>query len=289
METIPQNSPPLLHWELIFEIKNAAIKAGTSGLAVNWDKVMPMYKKMAEMGRSYTYDQVNCFDTSPEDTVLDIGCGPGRIACIMAERAKSVTALDAFPAMLQSCEDNAKTQGLTNIFPVLLDWQEAELGKNLERHDIVIASRSVGMGDIRKLNMFANKYAVLICWANAPSIPVILNELFAGTQPDATVPKPPAWATDKRLGYNIVWNMLYDLGADPNIRIIPDGFTKRFASYDEAYSWLRDLRPFDDRYLPVFQRNIRPYLHEEKDGVTFRRETKSYVLWWKPVDTFKGR
>jgi len=252
----------------------------------NWDNIAPMYNMMAEMERSYTYDQMDCFDTDAEDTVLDIGCGPGRITCVMAERAKSVTALDMYPKMLETCRANAAARGLSNVNPVLLDWREAELGKNIRQHDIVIASRSVGMWDIQKLNAFAKKYAVIVCWANAPSIPPILDELFASTRaPEIPGRGRPPLREDRRVGYNAVWNMVYDLGADPNIRIITDGFTKTFDTADTAVDWLRGLQPFDDdRYLPVFRQNLAPYMSQNADGtVTFKRETKSYVLWWKPV------
>ena len=250
----------------------------------NWDHIAPMYDMMAEMERVYTYNQVNCFDTDSEDTVLDIGCGPGRISCAMAERAKSVTALDLFLVMMEYCRKNATERGLNNIHTLHMDWKDAELGKNIDKHDIVIASRSVGIGDIRKLNAFAQKYVVLIAWANAPSIPPILNELFAGTNPQADDRRPPLFKEDRRVGYNATWNMVYDIGADPNIRIVTDGFTKNFDNDNAAYAWLRRLQPFDDQYLPIFQRNLEPYITHNSDGsVTFRKETRSYVLWWEPI------
>jgi len=275
---------PIINWEGLQSFIHPPMPDQGPG-APNWDHTAPMYNMMAEMERSYTYDQVNCFDTNPEDTVLDIGCGPGRVTCAMAERAKSVTALDMYPKMLEYCRANADARGLSNVTPRLLNWLDAQLGKNIEQHDIVIASRSVGMWDIRKLNAFARKYAVLICWANAPSIPPILNELFSGTSTDTgTERRLPGWREDRRVGYNAVWNMVYDLGADPNIRIVTDGFTKDFNGYDEAYAWLRQLQPFDDAYLSVFKKNLEPYLTRKDNGtVTFRRETKTYVLWWKPV------
>ena len=255
----------------------------SGGGGPNWDEAAPMYNMMAEMERVYTYNQVDCFDTAPEDTVLDIGCGPGRISCIMAERARSVTSLDFFPIMLEYCRKNADSRGLTNVHTMHMDWKDARPGDNLQQHDIVIASRSVGMFDIRKLNAFAKKYAVLIAWANAPSIPPILDELFKGTS-EIERSRPPMFRMDRRIGYNAAWNMVYDMGADPNIRIVTDGFTKDFMDEQAACEWLRQLRPFEDEYLSVFRKNLEPYLTANKDGsVTFRRETKSYVLWWKPV------
>ena len=274
---------PIMNWDVLQSIVRPPM-SDKAPSEPNWDRVAPMYNRMAEMEQPYTYNQINCLDTTPEDTVLDIGCGPGRITCALAERVKSVTAVDIYPEMLNYCSANVAARGLTNVNTRLLNWLDAEMDKNIERHDIVIASRSVGMSNIRKLNAFAKKYAVLICWANAPNIPSILNELFSGTSTREDSEQQFIYHEDRRIGYNAVWNMVYDLGADPNIRIVTDGFTKDFNSYDEAYTWLRQLQQFDDTFLPVFKKNLEPYLTQKNDGmVTFRRETKTYVLWWQPV------
>lgn len=273
---------PIINWAVLQDILRPKFPDQLRR-SVNWSDTAVMYNMMAEMERSYTYNQTDCIPVTDKDTVLDIGCGPGRISCAIAERAKSVTALDSSESMLSFCAQNAKKRNLANVHPVLMDWKEAVVGENVEQHDIVIASRSVGMQDLKKLNSFAKKYAVLVCWANAPSIPPILNILFQGTQPEQIQSRsmPPQ---DRRIGYNVVWNRVYDMGADPNIRIVKDGFTKNFSGYTEAYAWLRLIRPFEDEYFPVFQNNLAPYLTEEVDGtVTFRIETKSYVLWWEPL------
>ncbi|NLZ99675.1 MAG: methyltransferase domain-containing protein [Clostridiaceae bacterium] len=273
---------PIINWAVLQDILRPKFPDQLRR-SVNWSNTAVMYNMMAEMERSYTYNQTDCIPVTDQDTVLDIGCGPGRISCAIAERAKSVTALDSSESMLSFCAQNAKNRNLSNVHTVHMDWKEAVVGENVSKHDIVIASRSVAMQDLKKLNSFAKKYAVLVCWANAPSIPPILNILFQGTRPEQF-----QWGSmptqDRRIGYNVAWNRVYDMGADPNIRIVKDGFTKNFTGYTEAYEWLRLIRPFEDEYLPVFKENLAPYLTEEADGtVTFRIETKSYVLWWKPV------
>ncbi|MCL1803005.1 MAG: methyltransferase domain-containing protein [Eubacteriaceae bacterium] len=272
---------PIINWEALQSINRPPMPSPAPDY--NWDNSADMYHMMAEMERTYTYNQLNCFDTSSDDTVLDIGCGPGRVTCIMAERAKSVTALDMFPKMLAYCTSNAKARGLTNVNPILMDWNDAQLGGPIQKHDIVIASRSVGMQDVMKLNAFANKYIVLIAWANAQNIPSIQDEMFAGTSGEGETSMPGRFE-DRRVGYNTTWNMVYDMGFDPNIRIVRDGFTKDFRSHDEAYAWLRQIRPFHDQYLPVFKKNLEPMLSENGDGtVTFRKETRSYVIWFEPI------
>lgn len=273
----------IINWSVLQDLLRPPLP-DQAGRSVDWNDHAVMYDMMAEMEMPYTYNQIDCFPITGQDTVLDIGCGPGRISCAIAERAKSVTALDCFTDMLSLCAQNAKKRRLSNVCPVKMNWKEAVAGKNIEKHDIVIASRSVGMYDLKKLNSFAKKYVVLICWANAPNIPMILHTLFQGTQPEQqkerSFPLP-----DRRIGYNTVWNQVYDMGADPNIRIVKDGFTKNFSDYAAAYEWLRRIRPFEEKYLSVFQENLAPYLTEEVNGtVAFRVETRSYVLWWEPVE-----
>lgn len=247
-----------------------------------WGKQAPMYNQMAHMEKKYTANQINAIGADVDDTVLDIGCGPGRITSMIAPRVSHVTAIDASEKMLEYCQTNCKNLGLTNVTTLLLKWEDAILSENIEKHDIAIASRSVGMQDIRKLNRFAKKKAVVICWANAPHIPLILDEMFKNTNDTFQSPSN-GFKSDRRLGYNVVFNMVYDLGLDPNISIVEDGFSKNYPSYEEAYDDLRKLRNFDDEKLPVFKENLKPLLTENEDGsVTFCRETRSFVLWWTP-------
>ena len=68
------------------------------------------YDQMAKMEARFTLNQINCFDTDPYDSVLDVGCGPGRITVPMASRAKRVTALDSSSKMLEYCMKTLKRQ-----------------------------------------------------------------------------------------------------------------------------------------------------------------------------------
>jgi ubiquinone/menaquinone biosynthesis C-methylase UbiE len=50
-----------------------------------------------------------------EDTVLDVACGPGLVACALAEVARHVTGLDLTPAMIEQAKARQKAKGLTNL------------------------------------------------------------------------------------------------------------------------------------------------------------------------------
>ncbi len=245
-----------------------------------WDKSADMYNQVAKMEKSYTLNQINAFETSKNDTVLDIGCGPGRISVPMAQRAKSVTSIDSSEKMLEYCRRNAREAGITNLDARLMDWDEAVADKNVEKHDIVIASRSPGMTDIRKTTSFAKKYVVFIAWANAPNIPTIVGDLFSGIGEARNF---PPMRMDRRIGYNVTYNIVYDLGYDPNIRIVTDGFTRDYGSREEAYKDLWRLRETAGEIPDVFRTNVDKWLSPNQGGgVTFRRETRSFVIWWEP-------
>ncbi|MGM9533913.1 MAG: class I SAM-dependent methyltransferase [Intestinibacter sp.] len=245
-----------------------------------WDNIATFYNKMNKMEREYTLKQLKYIDISPEDTVLDVCCGAGRLSVPIAKIAKHVTGLDSSKEMLKYFKQNVEEAGLDNVDTIFMDWNDVVPGENVQKHDIVIASRNGAIQDFEKLSALANKYVVVLCWANAPSIPEITGYLFEGTGLDNKV----HFNKDRRLGYNVMFNMLYDLGYDANINVVDDGYTQTYNSREEAYEDLRNLKPeMSDDKMDIFKKNVDKFLTENEDGtVTYLCKTKTYVLGWKP-------
>lgn len=269
---------PLIDWDVLMELSRPPMPPRReTGPGNMWDDNADMYRQMAAMEAEYTEHMLSLLPVTKADTVLDVGCGPGRITVPMARRAASVTAIDAAEKMLAHCRANVAAAGLTNVDARFLDWKEAVAGENLERHDIVIASRSVGLYDLKKLTSFAKKYVVTSCWANGPSIPELLDQLFAGTSD-----RPPMlMREDRRLGYNIAFNVAYDLGYDPNLHLVPDGFRRVFPNQAAAYEELSALRPLDRDKWGRFTENVDRFLTETDNGVVFEMKTRTYLMWWE--------
>src|SRR5262245_40039009 len=57
------------------------------------------------------------------DDVLDVACGPGRVACAVAGVARHVTGLDLTPAMIDQARGRQQALGLTNLHWVIGDAQ----------------------------------------------------------------------------------------------------------------------------------------------------------------------
>lgn len=87
---------------------------------------------------------------------------------------------------------------------------------------------------------------------------------------------------DRRVGYNVTYNMVYDMGYDPNVRILTDGFTRDFSCREEAYAEMVSLGTVAPGKMDVYRANLDRFLTQNSDGsVTFRRETRSFVMWWE--------
>lgn len=274
--------PPLINWDALLRLNmpdRPEPPAPAPGDEDNmWDRTSEMYSRMTELEGKFTLDQLDCIPIEKGDTVLDVCCGPGRIAVPAAKRARSVTGIDSSRKMLEYCRIHAQQEGIANLEIKYMDWNEAEPGRNLDVHDIVIACRCTAMGEIEKLSAFARKYAAVVCWANAPSIPEILGDLFEG----AVERKPFRPRTeDRRTGYNIFYNKIYDMGYDPNCRILDDGYYSVYQTKEDAYADLRVLAQQEITDEGQYRANVDKFLTGNTDGTfTFLHKTRSFVMWW---------
>jgi ubiquinone/menaquinone biosynthesis C-methylase UbiE len=58
---------------------------------------------------------VQWVEGGPEDTVLDVACGPGLLVCAFARVVKHATGVDMTPAMLEQARKLQQEKGLTNV------------------------------------------------------------------------------------------------------------------------------------------------------------------------------
>jgi ubiquinone/menaquinone biosynthesis C-methylase UbiE len=58
---------------------------------------------------------VRLSEVCPEDTVLDVACGPGMVACEFARHAGHVTGVDITPAMIEQAEKRQRELNLQNL------------------------------------------------------------------------------------------------------------------------------------------------------------------------------
>lgn len=82
-----------------------------------WDSIAEKYAKssIGDMpAYEYTLDRTRA-QLKPGDRVLELGCGTGSTALLLAQNAAQIVATDISPAMLAVGQRNADAQGITNV------------------------------------------------------------------------------------------------------------------------------------------------------------------------------
>jgi hypothetical protein len=209
-------------------------------------------------------------------SVLDIGSGPGTLALPIAGRVDSVTAIDFSAGMLQVLNDLAASENINNIRTIQCAWEDDWQAKGLQPHDIAIASRAMGVEDLRaaleKIDRYGRKY-------------VFLSDRVGATPFDvaafAALGRPFAAGPD----YIFTVNMLYTLGIHPNMTILTLERESTFSSMDEAlksYSWMfSDMSTAETAALENYL--IKQIVRRNGEEITLCRQDppRWAVIWWR--------
>lgn len=81
---------------------------------------------------------VKMAEAGPNDTSLDVACGPGLLVCAFARVVRHAVGIDLTPAMLEQARKTQAEQGLTNI-----TWQQGDVNALPfpDAHFFIVSSR----------------------------------------------------------------------------------------------------------------------------------------------------
>ena len=153
----------------------------TNGRKVNWDNAADMYSELSFCELEDTREFLDALLVGRFETFLDVCCGAGRASVVAAQMGSDVTGIDNSPRMLEHARENAEAHGVGYKCDFrLLDWNHVLPEQNLMKHDVVFASRCGAIMDVEKLSSLAGRTVGVQIFANAPSIPALLDVLFSG-------------------------------------------------------------------------------------------------------------
>ncbi|MDO5695739.1 MAG: methyltransferase domain-containing protein [Eubacteriales bacterium] len=246
-----------------------------------WAEHAALYDKVAALEKHYTTYQVEAMDLRPTDTVLDLGCGVGRLCIPIARRVKEVIAVDISSDMLACAQRNAKAAGLNNITFRQCDFGEAGVLEGLPKTDITVCSRIPFLSFIRPVSERTKRMVYVTGFANAPNLMQVKNDFFWG------VPGNPQrqFSLDRMQGYNVFFNAVYEAGYDASVILLPDGFRADYPSVEACLEDLATLGNVPEGAWHTFESNITPFLKKTEKGVRFERKTESFLLYWATQPT----
>jgi SAM-dependent methyltransferase len=212
----------------------------------------------------------------PSMTVLDVGSGPGTLAIPLATKVKKVTAMDFSRGMLDTLEELARAEGISNIETVCCAWEDSWEDKGIAPHDIAVASRSMGVQElepaIRKLDSFGTRYVFLS--DRVGSTPFEEGAFTALGRPFAPGPD-----------YIYTLNILYTSGIHPNVTILDLERDVTYDSIEEAiksYTWM--FHDITEKELGILEEYIQTrVILAEGDTITVRRDSppRWALIWWQ--------
>ena len=246
--------------------------------AAIWDKRAAAYQQVTRDEHEATERDLGFLDLRPEDTVLDMGAGTGRLAVPITGRVAHVTALDPSGGMLSILRERMEQEGRSNYSCVQMRWEEVEIGRDIEPHDVVIAAFSLGFYDLGaaldKLDQAARR-AVYLFWHagewRGPEEMVLYQAVF-GEEGSLQKGYPD---------YSYPVNILHDAGIYANVSIYPAIWESSYDSIDEAVqNWVTMHHPDIEDRSPVtefFSRVLRP---DASGRLVHAAVRPTAVIWW---------
>jgi len=163
---------------------------------------------------------------SPQDTVLDVGAGGGRLTVPLAEYCSHVTAVEPSESMREQLVATAKAWDVPNVSVVGSTWEEAVV----DRHDLVVCAHVVytvtGIeAFIRKLGDHARRTVALISFerpATATYLP-----LWSYVHGEERIELPTLTQIEKLLG---------EMGIEYEITWLNEWISRPFKSREQALS-----------------------------------------------------
>ena len=232
--------------------------------------------------RQYTEWQLSKIDAESGDTVIDLGCGFGRLTIPLAKRGCKVYAVDQCKKFLEYLQEYAKREGVhKNIVVIEGKWEKLEPGKDIPKKiDVVVVSHSLEVESIvnaLKLIIDIAKKSIHIFEDMTRFLTLEYEEIVRKIYTDKIVDTYPQPAT-------VVYLTLTCLGLYPNVEIYYRISRVKVKHIDEVIE--RRL----SRILPVEKSEVREKIIEvlsnrivekDNDGVVIEFRRPIAHIWCK--------
>ena len=185
----------------------------TATNADRWSKWAPAFRFDPHRELDANHTEVAAL-VRPDDHVIDVGGGAGRVGLPLALRCRALTSVEPSPGMGDEFLASAREAGITNATLVRASWLDAEVeGDFVFSVDVVYFVREIDEF-VRKLDAAASRRAAIWIWSPTP--PARHARLFEVALGVELVRGP-----DHRELLPVMW----EAGLLPEIRLLPEPFT----------------------------------------------------------------
>lgn len=210
--------------------------------------------------------------------ILDIGAGPGTLAIPLSMRAEHVTAVEPADGMCRVMQEKIEEFGAENITIVQKRWEDVSLEEDLQMpYDVVIASFSLGMKDIRaaieKMVQASSMYIYLYHFAGPTSWDLQWKRLWPRLHGREYQPGPKC---------DVLYNVLYQMGIYPHIRAFRLEHGQRYTSLEAALEEIASqARAETDDQRAILREYLQSAGRVEDGAFLLPGSSIRVKIWWR--------
>lgn len=215
-----------MDWRELEKHNDWGVRDKDDATAALWNDGAEQWERRSAGELEFAQKQVDALDRINADTaVLDVCCGTGPLTLPLSRKAKRVTAFDFNEKMLDYVRRKAAEAGADNIDYLQGNFNSIRPGEDFQPAEIAVTRHSPAQGNILKFSRFATKYCYSLALAADPRDDFPLpgrkgggRWLRSSNEARNTAPRPDG----RKYGLNIHFNLLYEAGANPEIRYVTD-------------------------------------------------------------------
>jgi SAM-dependent methyltransferase len=213
----------------------------------------------------------------PVSRVLDVGAGPGTLAVPLSARCAHVTAVEPAAGMVEVMKEFALREGVENLDIVAKRWEDVDPAELSGPYDVVFASYSLGMPDIRaaveKMCKLATKRVCIYWFLGSSPWEQWMIELWPALHGQEYRSGPKA---------DVLFHVLYDMGIYPNMETLQLPHTRVFSDLDAAVEdFKQEYRVETDAQEKMLREYLSSVLQEEGGELVLSGNSRRVKLWWE--------
>lgn len=273
-----------LNWREIEKNNDWGIRDKDDATAAMWGKGAAGWEDRTRREDDFNRRQVEAMELLPTDRVLDVCCGTGPLTRWIAPKVQQVTACDFSESMLDFVRAKAAEFSLTNVDYLQGNFYTLEPGQDAPLFDVAVTRHSPAQGDILRFSRWATRrcYSLMAVYPpqeNKPGRTSLFiksaaennGELNCSTRPDGRL-----------YGVNVHFNLLYDMGADPELRYVTEELHLTGSDPMDVYRQTQKNRPFTEEEFQWWRQRVGDRLRQDGEVWSFVNVQKMAVLSWDP-------
>ncbi|NLI62234.1 MAG: class I SAM-dependent methyltransferase [Methanosarcinaceae archaeon] len=239
-------------------------------------KTAENFWKRSQKNTKSTDDTISELPIMPESSVLDIGSGPGRLSIPIAKRVKRLTAVEPAEGMRNVLIENLKSENIENVDIVSKNWEDIDPSDLSTPYDLSIAAFSLAVTDIKaaieKIESVTSGYVFVYWFCGLSPWDKHSIELWERLYDEEYIVGPKS---------NVIYNVLYDMGIYPDMRVFELDNSVYFDTFDDALTHFKFNYKIPDESEDILKNYLKEKLIFENGKYTDLGKSTRVRISWK--------